>query len=110
MNLIHKDLDIDRWSKLSVIDQMTNIGSEVLRALQWKSKNNQVYADLANTRALELFDLSLAGTKNISELKEISRARELWLDFYLGDNQYHQTETQWQKYFLAFNAASGLKK
>ena len=106
----HRDLHAARWKQLSLISQMTNIGSEVISALQWRAKNNPVYAHEANLRALELFDLTLACTSRKSELTEISRARELWLDFFVGNNIYGQTEQQWKKYFLSFNYFAQIAK
>ena len=94
------------WGKLSLVEQMANIGSEVIRCLKWKSKGNSEYADLANIQAIKLFDLTLGIPSDFAQLKEIARARELWLDFYSGSNQYHQTADQWERYFLAFNFAA----
>ena len=98
----HKDLSQSRWNTLSLVEQMANIGSEIERAMKWKEKNNPLYASQANGRALELFDLTLADSRHGAGLREIARARELWLDYFLGDNQYHQRASQWQKYFYAF--------
>lgn len=106
----HADLTVKIWLKKPLVVQLANIGSEVLRAMLWKSKNNIPYANAANMRALELFDLTLDCTTRVSELKEIARARELWLDFFIGKNQYHQTEEQWKKYFFAFNYAAQINK
>lgn len=102
----HVDLQKERWSKLSLAEQMANIGSEIIRALKWKNMEHREYADVANRRALELFDLTLATAKHYSVLKEIARCRELWLDYFVEKNQYHQTADQWEKYFLAFNYAA----
>lgn len=101
----HRDLQIKKWSSLSLIEQMANIGSEVIRSLNWRRKHNLEYAHMANLRALELFDLTLA-CQSDPALKEVARARELWLDYFVGDNQYHQTDHQWHKYFLSFNYAA----
>ena len=102
----HTDLSHARWSRFSLAEQMANIGSEVARALKWREKRNMEYANLANIRALELFDLTLSDTKHKAGLKEIARARELWLAFFVGSNQYHQSSHLWTKYFLAFNRAA----
>lgn len=102
----HKDLQHGRWFTLSLVEQMANIGSEIERAIKWKEKNNQDYARMANYRALELFDLTLTDARLGAGIKEIARARELWLDFFEGKNQYHQTKEQWQKYFYAFAYAA----
>lgn len=105
----HKDLASNRWFKLSLVEQMANIGSEVFRALKWKANLNPEYSSLANIRALELFDLTLNDKRHKNRLKEIARARELWLDFLIGNNQYNQTSEQWQNYFLGFNNAARIK-
>ena len=103
-------MQFTRWSQLSLIEQMANIGSEVDRAIQWRHNKNTEYAQLANIRALELFDLTLADCRHGSGVKEIARARELWLDFFIGKNQYHQTDRLWRQYFLAFATASRLDR
>lgn len=99
----HTDLQHGRWSTFTLAEQMANIGSEVFRALQWNHKNKS-YANAASIRALELFDLTLKHRTKESELKEIARARELWLDFFIGNNQYNQTEELWKRYFFAFTS------
>ncbi|HUD19598.1 MAG TPA: hypothetical protein VMR81_04095 [Patescibacteria group bacterium] len=102
----HKDLSGGRWRRLSLVEQMANIGSEVERAIQWKAKNNIPYASQANVRALELFDLTLADSRHGAGRREIARARELWLDYFIGDNQYHQQASEWQRYFYFFAFAA----
>jgi hypothetical protein len=93
------------WIKHDLLFQMANIGSEVSRALKWRQKNQEI-ARRAFERSLELFDLTISDTKNHQRLKEILRARELWVDFFAYDNRYHSTREQWEKYFLAFAVAS----
>lgn len=107
MNLIHKDLTQEEWFEFSIFEQMANIGSEVFRALAWQNKNAD-YSQKAFERSLELFDLTIEDPKNKTRLKEILRARELWCDFIVGDNQYKQTDKMWQNYFYAFNWAARL--
>ena len=95
---------------MTLLDQMANIGSEVIRAMNWRKKQNDEYAQLANVRAIELFDLTLSSQKVESTLKEIARARELWLDYFIGNNQYSQSGDSWEKYFMAFTFATQLQK
>ncbi|MBI5449004.1 hypothetical protein HY948_01675 [Candidatus Gottesmanbacteria bacterium] len=102
----HRDLEEKRWAAMPLVEQMANIGSEVIRFMKWKGKNNHEYAHLALLRALELFDLTLTAKTVSSELREVARARELWLDYSMGDNQYRQTASQWEKYFTAFAYAA----
>jgi hypothetical protein len=106
MNTQHKELAAGRWQKLSFIEQMANIGSEVERALNWKSKNNADYSRLAVERALELLGLTIDCSKNLSRTKELTRARESILDYFWGSNQYMSTESSWKKYFAHFTYAA----
>lgn len=104
--LIHHNLSEEVWHNFTIEEQMANIGSEVIRAINWKRKGNEEYARAANIRALELFDLTLSDSRHKSALKEIARARELWVDFFLGENQYNQTNSIWEKYFYYFTYAA----
>ncbi len=104
MSFQHKQLAQGRWKELSFFEQMANIGSEVVRAINWKNKGRKDYANLSLERALELFDLTKAATKEKGKLKELSRAREILVD-YFDQNIYGSKDESWQKYFYAFNYA-----
>ena len=106
MNYQHKDLAAGRWSQLSFLEQMANIGSEVERALNWRVKKNADYAQRAFERALELIDLTLDCDKNYAHLKEVARTRESIVDYFYGANQFMSSESSWRKYFLPFTYAS----
>lgn len=102
----HKELAEGRWQSLSLISQLGNVGSEVERALKWKEKGNAEYSRLAFERALELIDLTIADPKNSKRLKEIVRMREMLVDYFFADNEYHSTPQSWHNYFLAFAVAA----
>ena len=102
MTFQHQSLANGRWNEFSLVEQMANIGSEVFRAIKWKEKGNKEIADGSFYRALELFDLTVMDLKNKTRLKEVLRARELFCDFFIGNNLYHQTADQWNKYFYQF--------
>ena len=102
----HKELAAGRWARMTLAEQMANIGSEVERALNWKAKNNADYSRQAAERALELFDLSLAGPWKFPQRKEIARVRETLTDYFYGTNEYRSTEASLRKYFLPFAYAA----
>jgi len=54
----HKELSRDKWFRLSFLEQMANIGSEVDRALSWKTRNLDYSKGLMN-RAIELLYLTI---------------------------------------------------
>lgn len=104
MNIFHSDLVL-RWNKFSLLEQLANIGAEVGRAISWRKKNNTKMSKNAFYRALELIDFSIDDPKNKNSLREILLIREFLIDYFLGDNIYHSTDKQWEKYFYYFNFA-----
>jgi hypothetical protein len=105
-NRQHKDLTIARWGKLSLVEQLAHIGSEVIRATRWQKKGNAEYAMLAFYRALELTDCTLAQSLNNATLRELARMREMLVDYFIGKNIYGSTASSWQSYFGAFTFAA----
>ncbi len=109
MSYQHQSLAAGRWRNLSLIEQLANIGSEVERALSWRQKGNPAYSQKAFERTLELIDLTISDPRHQRRLKEITRLREVLLDYFLGDNQFQSNENLWRKYFYAFGYAARLK-
>jgi hypothetical protein len=110
MSIYHKDLASGRWFKFSLVEQLANIGSDVIRAIQWKNKGNQEYSKQAFERALELIDLTVADPKNKKRLREILRAREALVDYLVYDNEYGSNDESWRNYFYNFNYASAVQR
>jgi hypothetical protein len=111
-SLRHGPEIVERWFALSLAEQLGNVGSEVGRTLQWRSRNPQI-ARGALERALELIDLTLDDPRHrasVSRLREICRAREVLLDFAVGANEHHSTETSLRRYFDAFAAAAAIHR
>lgn len=105
MSIQHKELSQGRWVGLLLPEQMANIGSEVGRAISWRKKKKE-YSDLAFKRALELLDLTIGDKKNRSRLKELTRLREVLVDYFFFDNNYSSSDEKWQRYFYPFNYAA----
>jgi len=109
MRVLRHDASIvERWFTFSLAEQLGNAGSEVSRALKWRTRNPEI-AQGALYRALELIDLTLDDPRHrtsVARLREICRARELLLDFLVGPNQYNSSEAALQRYFDAFGVAA----
>jgi len=101
-----------RWRQLSLMEQLGNIGSEVDRAVSWRGKGNQQRAVDALYRALELFDLTISDPrwKSGCRLKELTRAREVLCDAFLGDNLYSTSYDSLSRYFYQFALAARLRR
>ena len=99
-NIQHKIQSKGQWKEKSFLEQMANIGSEVYRAINWRNKGNEEYAELAFHRSLELFDLSKESKLTYPQYKELLRMREIWVDYFKYDNEYNSTEEGINKYFM----------
>ena len=101
----HKGLTLARWQQLSFCEQMANVGSEVHRAISWRTKHGE-YSRLAFERALELLDLSLeTAVEHPPRLRELARVREALADYFVFDNDYGSSDVLWQSCFDAFARA-----
>ncbi len=107
MTYEHQNLADGNWNKISFLEQMANIGSEVFRTINWQKKNKD-YSNKAFERALELLVLTIDDTKNRSRLKELTRLKEVLADYFVFDNEYKSSDDLWQKYFYSFNYAARL--
>jgi hypothetical protein len=105
----HRELAAGRWGRLSLAEQLANVGSEVGRLRRWRGRDERL-ATAAFERALELLDLTLADARWRGRLKEIARARELLCDAASGGHWYGTTLEALDRYFLAFAIAARARR
>ncbi len=108
--IIHKDLASGRWFKLSLVEQLANVGVDIERTIKWRNKGELEMSKKSFECALELIDLTIADPKNRKRLKEVVRAREMLVDHFVYDNEYNTTDKEWQDYFFQFNYMAALRK
>ena len=101
----HRELAAGGWGRLSLVEQLANVGSEVGRMRRWRGRDDRL-AQAAFERALELVDLTLADPRWRYRLREIARARELLCDAATGGREYGATLEDLDRYFLAFAVAA----
>ncbi len=102
MTIIHKKLASGKWQELSLCEQLGNIGSEVSRARRWQNKDKENFEN-AVSRALELFELTLQDARWKGRLREIGRAREVFLDaVFGGGREYKSSLKDLDRYFFHF--------
>lgn len=99
--VLHKELAAGRWFKLSLVEQLANIGSEVSRARKWQKKDENIFWG-AVERALELFDLTFTDHRWRGRLQEIGRVKELFCDAITGGKEYGSSLQDLERYFLHF--------
>jgi len=99
--ILHKELAAGKWFKLSLVEQMANIGSEVSRAGKWQKKDKDIFWG-AVERASELFDLTLTDSRWKGRHLEIARVREIFCDAVFGGKEYQSSFLSLENYFLPF--------
>lgn len=107
----HQALASGEWARLSFAEQMGNIGSEVERSIKWRAKGNEKIAQSAFVRSAELLALTIdAACQYPSRLRELTRARECWYDFFAFNNQYRSDAKSWKRYFRNFAVLAQVRK
>ncbi|MFA6635512.1 MAG: hypothetical protein WCV56_00180 [Candidatus Omnitrophota bacterium] len=110
MSVFHKELGSGRWNEMPFCEQMANIGSEVSRAFRWREKDRKDLSLNSANRALELLDMTTRPIKKYARLKELSRVREVLVDFFYGSNEYGSSGISLLKYFDHFNYLARIGK
>ena len=105
MEIQHSGLAAGGWAKLSLMQQLGNVGSEVSRRQRWQKKDPLLF-ERAMIRALELLDLSIQDPRWRHRLKEILRAREVLCDAWLGGTEYGSDLESINRYFFNFALAA----
>ena len=100
--------DRDRWAKMTINEQMGNIGSEVGRAIIARRNGNKAREDRAIDRAIDLFSATaevLAGSSYSYRLKEVLRARDEFLRLFF-DGTFERDADKIERYFMNYAFAA----
>ena len=101
-------VDRERWAKMTINEQMGNIGSEVGRAIIAFRNGKKDRVDRAIDRAIDLFSATaeaLVGTKHSYRLKEVLRAREEFLRLFF-DGTFESDADKIERYFMNYAFAA----
>jgi hypothetical protein len=99
----HPGLAAGGWQRLSLAEQLANVGAEVGRMRRRRAAEERT---AAFERALELLDLTLTDLRWRGRLKEIARVREVLCDAADGGREYGATLEDLDRYFLDFALAA----
>ncbi|HVW82518.1 MAG TPA: hypothetical protein VHC68_01050 [Candidatus Paceibacterota bacterium] len=91
----------ERWSAMTLEEQLGNIGSEVGRAAKWQGKDDAAFWG-AVTRALELLCLTQLDARWRARRAELNRAQEAFCDAVLGGAHYRSTLPDLERYYAQF--------
>jgi hypothetical protein len=110
MTALHPDLAAGRWQTFTLVEQLANVGSEIERALNWAARGKPEYSARALDRGLELLALTIADPRNKRRLRELTRLREILLDYFFGENEFGSSQESWRSYFRPFATAVALRR
>ncbi len=105
MPALHQGLSSERWSQLSLCEQLGNIGSEVGRAARWQGKDEKAFEG-AVFRGLELMDMTLEDPRWKGRRREIARVREVFCDIVWGGGNYKTSLKDLEDYFYPYALAA----
>jgi hypothetical protein len=104
--VIHAD-SAARWSRMALVEQLANVGSEVERAIRAHGAGNPTRWEHAQARALELFDLTATDSRwRGARRREILRAREEFCRLFHASDVPSASAAGLCRYFLAFAVAA----
>ena len=87
---------------MPVAVQISNVGSEVNRAIKYKSKGETEKAERFMNKAIQLLELSKQDPKNRHRRQEFECAIEELIDYFIGNNIYQTTDEVLLRYYDAF--------
>lgn len=90
------------WFEMPVSMQISNIGSEVSRAIRYKNKGDNTKATNFCNKAIEFLKIIEEDPKNKHRKGEFDFCIEELTDYFLGTNEYHTNDTMLKKYYDAF--------
>ncbi len=105
MSSLHQGLSPEKWSQLSLCEQLGNIGSEIGRSARWQGKDKEAFEG-AVLRGLELLDMTLEDPRWKGRRKEIARVREIFCDIVWGEGSYKTTLADLENYFYPYALAA----
>lgn len=98
----HSDAILQKWSNLSLAEQLGNVGSEVSRMIKWRHRNPDI-AERAFERMLELLDATITCQVGKRRLQELTRVRELInADWCSGESSDYSSLDGLNRYFMQF--------
>ena len=91
-----------RWFSMPIGVQISNVGSEVNRAIRWKNRKEPQKAENFCKKAIEFLEIIKRDPKNVHRRGELDAAIEELRDYFLGENLFQTTDEVLTRYYDAF--------
>lgn len=105
-------IDLNRWAKLDIFNQMGNIYSEVGRSIKTRGRPDTQEHDQAVARTIDLFDATIETLVNAksAKAKEVLLAKEQFLEVIADDAATQESVQSLDRYFMQFAVAARLNR
>ena len=90
------------WFAMPVSVQISNIGSEVNRAIRYKNKGDMQKAANFCNKAIEFFEIIKQDPKNSRRINEFNCCIDELTDYFIGDNEFKTNDEMLHRYYDAF--------
>ncbi len=90
------------WFAMPIGVQISNVGSEVHRAINWKNRGDAQKSNSFCMKAIEFLELMKKDPKNCYRKSELDCCIDELKDYLMGENIYNTTEEELIKYYDAF--------
>ena len=90
------------WFAMPVGVQISNVGSEVHRAISWKNRGDEQKKINFCMKAIEFIELMKEDPKNQYRKRELDCCIDELRDYFTVENIYNTTEEQLIRYYDAF--------
>lgn len=100
--LLRDEATREKWFSLSIGDQISNIGSEVLRADKWKKRGNYERMRSFYDAAIDFLMLSRYDPKNKKRISEFDLCIDELADYFIGENKWNTTSEKLERYYNSF--------
>ncbi len=100
------EVDRQTWAERDIFSQLANIGAEVGRTITAWQRGNSERFEGGLLRALDLFDATTETlvTDSPHRLREVLRAREVFLGLFFADSVAEPAEVE--EYFMQYAVAA----
>ena len=95
------DSDV-KWFSMPLGVQISNVGSEVNRAIRYRNKNDRQKAENFCDKAVEFLEIMKRDPKNTARINEFNAAIDELNDYFKGNNTYQTTDRVLTRYYDAF--------
>ncbi len=104
-------MDRQSFIRRSIHFQLGTIGTEIGRAVSWRTNPSFGNPDECIARATSYINIILSSNETRpSTRRELARLKEVLNDWYYGDNFYQTRELDWDNYFLPFSIVANKLK